>query len=74
MKMSERILVMQYLVHEQARLEEEKQYALSRLRYRSPDTVDSIEFLVACERLEAFNQFRHSIVTLLKICEKEEKK
>jgi|GEM_PF-4818287 len=75
MKMSEKILLMQYLVHEQCRLEEEKQYALTRLRYRTPDVVDSIEFMVASERLNAFEQFRHNVVTLLKICEveKEEK-
>ena len=73
MKMSEKILLMQYLIHEQSRLEEEKQYALTRLRYRTPDVVDSIEFMVASERLNAFEQFRHNVVTLLKICESEDK-
>lgn len=74
MKMNEKILLMQYLIHEQARLEEEVQYTLTRLRYRTPDAVDNIEYLIARERLTAFNQFRHSIVTLLKICESEKEK
>lgn len=73
MKISERILIMQYLVHEQARLEEQVQYTLSMLRYRTPDIIDSVEYLVARERLTAFSQFRHNIVTMLKLCEKSEK-
>lgn len=67
MRKQERISIIEYLYHMQARLENEVNCCLYRSVRRDLDSVDLLEEIIAKERLRLFNDIMFDIVRILKL-------
>lgn len=59
--------LMEYILFEMTRLEQDVQQLRQNLRYRDVDVVDCMELMLALERLVVFKQFSGNVIQLLKL-------
>lgn len=59
--------LMEYILFEMTRLEQDVQQLRQNLRYRDVDVVDCMELMLALERLVVFKQFSGNVIHLLKL-------
>lgn len=60
-------LLMQYILFETTRLEQDVQQLRQNIRYRDVDVVDCMELMLALERLTVFKNFSGNVIHLLKL-------
>lgn len=65
MREREIVLLMQYIMNNQQRLEEELRELQNNLRYRKVDVNDCVELMLCKERFETFTRVTKDIVALL---------
>lgn len=59
--------LMEYILFEMTRLEQDVQHLRQNLRYRDVDVVDCMELMLALERLVVFKRFSGNVIQLLKL-------
>lgn len=60
-------ILMQYILFETTRLEQDVQQLRQNIRYRDVDVVDCMELMLALERLAVFKNFSGNVIHLLKL-------
>lgn len=65
MREIERTLLMRYICNYRTKLERDVQQYSTNVRYRSIDTLDCLELLLAIERLNAFREITKDILLIL---------
>ena len=71
MRKHEHISLMQYFYNMQIRLENAVKDCSYRYIRRDLDSIDLLEEIIAKERLNAFNDFMHDVLTILKLNEEQ---
>ncbi len=59
--------LMEYIIFEMTRLEQDVQKLQQTLRYKRVDAVDCMELMLALERLVSFKNFSSNVIHLLKL-------
>lgn len=59
--------LMEYIIFEMTRLEQDVQKLQQTLRYKRVDVVDCMELMLALERLVSFKNFSSNVIHLLKL-------
>lgn len=72
MTIHEKTLLLQYFVHRTEILEDEHRQLRTTLRYRKIDSADCLECCISLERLNAFKEFTHDVMQLLRLVEEKE--
>lgn len=67
MKMSEKDLLMQYIVTQEFRLEDELNELRKRIRFRKITIEDNLEMILAQQRLNDFVEFSRNVLALLHV-------
>lgn len=70
MTQKESELLMQYFYNNLCFLENDVQQLRNNFHYRKVDAVDCIEFALAMERLNSFQEFSSNVLHLLKLVKK----
>jgi len=65
--MTQKEVLMSYILNNRVRLEGEFQRSQQQIRYRRIDTVDCLECIIAQTRLQAFEEFAAHIMHLMKM-------
>ncbi len=65
--MTQKEILMTYIVNNRDRLEEDVRELQQRVRYREIDAVDCLELSLAIERLTAFENFSRSVIEIMKL-------
>lgn len=65
--MKQKEIFMTYINNMRDELEENVRYLQQRMRYRNVDAVDCLELSLALERLNAFNEFSNSAISILRL-------
>lgn len=72
MRKKERISIIEYFYHMEARLEDAVRDCAYRYIRRDLDSVDLLEEIIAKERLNAFRDFSFDVLRILDMLEKED--
>lgn len=67
MRQEEKELLWAYIIHEEARRENEVIELRNRIRFRSIDQTDCFELILALQRLDDFREFALVIIRLLNL-------
>jgi len=65
--MTQKEILMTYIVNNRDRLQEDVRELQQRVRYRDVDAVDCLELSLAIERLTAFEDFSRSVMEIMKL-------
>ena len=60
-------LIYEYLVNNRQRLQDDYDNQVKLVKYRDVDALDVYEYQLAITRLQAFEEFSHDIVQLMRI-------
>lgn len=71
MRKKERISIVEYFYHMQARLEAAVTDCSFRYIRREFDSIDHLEEIIAKERLKMFNETMFDVLNILELCEKQ---
>ena len=67
MRQCEVEMLLEYIIFETTRLEQDVYQLRQTIRYRDVDVVDCLELMLALERLAAFKNFSANVIQLLKL-------
>lgn len=62
-------LIYEYLVNNRQRLQDEYDNQVKLVKYRDVDALDVYEYQLSITRLQAFEEFAHDIIQLIRISE-----
>ncbi len=65
--MTQKEILMTYLVNNRDRLQEDVRELQQRVRYRDVDAVDCLELSLAIERLNSFEDFSRSVMAIMRL-------
>jgi len=65
--LTQKEILMTYIVNNRDRLQEDVRELQQRVRYRDVDAVDCLELSLAIERLTAFEDFSRSVMAIMKL-------
>ncbi len=65
--MTQKEILMTYIVNNRDRLQEDVIELQQRIRYRDVDAVDCLELSLAIERLSAFDDFSRSVMAIMRL-------
>ncbi len=67
MRQCEIEMLLEYIIFETTRLEQDVYQLRQTIRYRDVDVVDCLELMLALERLAVFKNFSANVIQLLKL-------
>ncbi len=65
--MTQKEILMTWIVNSRDRLQEDVRELQQRVRYRNVDAVDCLELSLAIERMNAFEDFSRSVIEIMKL-------
>lgn len=65
--MTQKEILMTYIVNNRDRLEEDVRQLQQNVRYKKVDPVDCLELSLAIERLNSFENFSRSVMAIMKL-------
>lgn len=65
--MTQKEILMTYIINSRDRLQEDVRQLQQRVRYRNVDAVDCLELSLAIERMNAFEDFSRSVMEIMKL-------
>lgn len=66
-RISERELLMSYLMNQLSRYEDEERELLARIRYVKCDALDCMELMITKEKVVMFREFASNVIHILKL-------